>query len=272
MAANMDLKMLKRRANSPLSKVTTQLFSESVIRHGFLSRKGGVSTGVYESLNSCNRIKEDAENVRTNLGIVASDFGVDFNCLKLLNQVHSNIAVFIDDHNVDATSFNADAIVTNRKGLLIGVNTADCTPILFADMKNGVVAAAHAGWRGALAGVIENTINLMIEKGAKRDQIIAVIGPTIAQESYEVDDKFKAEFKAKQEHSEKFFSESYRPLHHKFDLPGFCLDVLNQEKIKDALNLEINTYTNPDDYFSCRRSSHNGESDFGGQLSVIMLV
>ncbi len=254
-----------------LAKVQSQNFDSNIVVHGFMSRNGGVSKGAYSSLNSCNKIAEDKANVLKNLQIIASDFGVEAMYLKLVTQVHSNIAIHVDSKEAKTSEIHADAIVTNTKGILIGVNTADCTPILFADHENQVIGAAHAGWRGALAGVIENTIDLMEKQGAERKNIVAVIGPTIAQKSYEVDEKFKQQFLAKHSDSNIFFIPSVKAAHHMFNLPEFCLSILNKQDIKSAMNLGIDTYEFPDTYFSCRRSSHNGEKDFGGQLSAIML-
>ncbi len=263
--------MISKSKSLELAKVQSQNFDSNVVAHGFMSRNGGVSTGAYASLNTCMKVLEDRRNIVKNLDIIAADFGIEASCLKLVHQVHSNIAVNIDSKETETSEIQADAIVTNTKGILIGVNTADCTPLLFADHKNQVIGAAHAGWRGAFAGVIENTIDLMVKQGAERKNIVAVIGPTIAQKSYEVDDKFKQQFLTKHNDSNIFFIPSVKLAHHMFNLPGFCLNILKKQDIKSATNLDIDTYEYPDTYFSCRRSSHNGEKDFGGQLSAIML-
>ncbi|MBL0942433.1 MAG: peptidoglycan editing factor PgeF, partial [Alphaproteobacteria bacterium] len=164
-----------------------------------------------------------------------------------------------------------DGFVTNKPGIALGILTADCVPVLFADTQAQVIGAAHAGWRGAQAGILENTVKAMCSLGAERARIIAAIGPCIAQESYEVDAKFYQSFIDQYPVSQAFFMATPRKAYYLFDLPGFVKSCLKQAGIKTIESVNLNTYTNPDLFFSCRRAFHKKEPTFGNNISIIAM-
>lgn len=236
--------------------------------HGFLGRTGGVSTGLYTSLNVGLGSSDDAAPVRENrvraLNAVAP--GAQ---LVSLHQVHSALAVEAGDWP-DSQRPEADALVTNRPGVAIGVLTADCAPLLFEDVEAGVIGAAHAGWKGALTGVIGATVDLMEKLGASRDRISAAVGPCIARRSYEVDDAFRARFEAADRENGAFFTDG-RPGHAFFDLEGYCLARLAAAGVTRAEGLGADTRADDARFFSYRRTTLAGERDYGRQISLIAL-
>ncbi len=216
---------MSKTSKNSLIKESSSLLNIEGIYHAFYTRQGGVSEGEFSSLNCCFKDKDLRSNVLQNLKRICEDAGIDLEHLKLVNQVHSNKAFYVGSKDAESNQEAVDAIVTDKKGLMLGIQTADCTPILFADKKNSVIGAAHAGWKGALNGVIENTIELMVQKDAQIENICAIIGPTIAQKSYEVDSKFKKQFLELRPSSESHFISSEKPTHYMFDLPGFCMKI-----------------------------------------------
>lgn len=248
--------------------VKANLFQPATLVHGFFGRKGGVSTGLYSSLNCALKPGESEANVKTNQTIICDSLGLELTQLNLLDQVHSNRV----HHPITLSrTVQADAMVTNTPGIALGIQTADCTPILLADQTHGVIGAIHSGWRGAFAGVIGNTVAEMQKLGAKLEDIACAIGPTIQQDTYEVDDVFYNAFIEKSAANRKFFKESTRSNHYMFNLPGYCIADLQNSGVDNIENLEINTYTHPQDYFSCRRSTHEGIG-WGVQMAVISLL
>lgn len=239
--------------------------------HSFLSREGGVSTGIYEGLNCGPGSDDDPDNVRENRRIAASLIaGRRDTPLVSLYQIHSNEVVTVrSDWGGDRPK--ADAMVTTQPGIILGILTADCTPVLFADMAAGVVGAAHAGWQGALSGVIENTVATMEECGAKRDNIAAAIGPTIQQTSYEVSVDFEARFLAKNPDFGQFFTAGKDASHRQFNLPALVENRLEAAGVRNFVNCGMDTYAS-DDHYSYRRTTHRSEADYGRQLSGIMLT
>jgi YfiH family protein len=247
--------------------------------HGFLGRTGGVSQGLFESLNvglgSSDLPANVHENRRRAVDAVAPGAR-----LVTVHQVHSAIAVEAEiwsdaaRHDPTGREFQArpqaDAIATNRPGLVLGVLTADCAPLLFEDAGAQVVAAAHAGWKGALSGVIGATVDLMERLGASRARIRAAIGPCISRRSYEVGTDFQARFEAADPDFSRFFAAG-RPGHAHFDLEAFCLHRLAEAGISQAEALHTDTCTDPARFFSYRRTTHAGEPDYGRQLSLIAL-
>jgi len=238
-------------------------------RHGFFGREGGVSTGIFASLNTGLGSADDpaaaTENRRRAVHAVAPGAA-----LVTVHQVHSNLVVTASGPVADADRARADALVTDRPGLVLGVLAADCAPVLFADVAAGVVGAAHAGWKGALYGVLGATIAAMEALGARRERIAAAIGPCIARRSYEVSDAYAAPFVAVDPENERFFT-SGRPRHLKFDLEGFVAARLAGEGLGRIEALGLDTYALSDRYFSYRRTTHAGEPDYGRQLSLIAL-
>lgn len=237
------------------------------VPHGFLGRRGGVSTGVVAGLNVGLGSLDDraaiAENRRRAVAAVLPGAA-----LVTLHQVHSAEAVAVAAPFPDAGRPHADALVTDRPGLALGILTADCAPVLLADRLAGVVGAAHAGWKGALGGVCANVVAAMEALGARRERIAAAVGPCIARPSYEVDTAFLARFEAADPANERFFRPG-RPGHHQFDLEAYVGARLAAAGLGRVELMGIDTYANAGDYFSFRRATHCGEPDYGRQMSLI---
>ncbi|MES1156349.1 MAG: peptidoglycan editing factor PgeF [Alphaproteobacteria bacterium] len=239
-------------------------------RHGFFGRAGGVSTGIYASLNAGSGSRDDADAVRENRRRIASAFGVSPERLIGVHQVHSPRAVAVKAPWPGERP-EADALVTTTRGLVLSILTADCAPVLFADTEAGVIGAAHAGWKGALGGVLANTIDLMRQMGAARTRIRAAIGPCIAQASYEVGPEFEARFLDHDGANAAFFAAGEDD-RRRFDLPGYCEARLKAEGLNHVARLDLDTYARAADFFSHRRSVHAGEGDYGRNCSAIALA
>lgn len=239
------------------------------IQHGFFTRKGGASSGVFEGLNCGPGSSDQAEMVQINRARAAEAMGVAANALVTIHQVHSADAVEIE-RPLEGPRPRADALVTRTPGLAIGVLTADCQPVLLADAGAGVVAAAHAGWKGVLSGVLEATLEAMERLGAERGRIRAVIGPTISQSAYEVGPEFVERFVDADPENAGFFAEGDgdRAL---FDLPAYGLARLRKAGVSSAEWTRHCTYADPARFFSYRRSVHRREADYGRLLSAIRL-
>jgi hypothetical protein len=239
------------------------------VAHGFLGRRGGVSTGVHAGLNvgpgSADVPEAVAENRR-----LATEAVVPGARLVTLYQVHSPDAVAAIAPFDDDLRPHADALVTDRPGLALGILTADCAPVLLADAEAGVVGAAHAGWKGALGGVTDSAIATMETLGARRDRIVAAIGPCIARASYEVDEAFLRRFAAADPDNERFFADG-RPGHHQFDLEAYVAHRLAAAGLRRVEAMGLDTYADEDRFFSFRRATHRGEPDYGRQISIIGL-
>ncbi|MBW8755700.1 MAG: peptidoglycan editing factor PgeF [Sphingomonadales bacterium] len=239
------------------------------IPHGFLGRRGGVSTGLVAGLNVGLGSGDDAEAVAENRARAAAAV-LPGAPIVACYQVHSADCVTVTEAWSDAARPHADALATDRPGILLGVVTADCTPVLLADREAGVVGAAHAGWKGAIAGVTDRTIEAMLALGARRERIAAAIGPTIAQPSYEVDDAFRARFLADNSANGHFF-EAGQPGHWQFDLPGYVAARLTAAGVDCVETLGLDTYAAPQRFYSFRRATHLGEPAYGRQISLIGL-
>lgn len=240
--------------------------SLSPLVHGFFTRKGGASSGVFSGLNCGMGSSDQKEMVSINRKRVAA--AMDIAALARIHQVHSADVVVVEGPEDDAAK--ADAMVTNVPGVALSILTADCQPVLFADHVAGVVGAAHAGWRGALDGVLENTIDAMASLGAQRDNIHAVIGPTISQRAYEVGPEFLDEFLSTDGGNERFFVQG-KGDRFMFDLPAFGLHRLRSAGIAQAEWIRHCTYSDPDRFYSYRRATHQKEADYGRLISVIRL-
>jgi YfiH family protein len=241
------------------------------IRHGFFTRQGGVSKGVYGSLNCGLGSRDHAENVRQNRSLVAETLGVPPERLLTLYQVHSATALIVDKPwNGDVAE--ADALVTRTPGLAIGALTADCAPVLFCDPEARVIAAAHAGWRGALLGIVEATVASMKRLGAKPERMVAVIGPTISQRAYEVGTDYVERFLAEEPASSPFFMTDDSSGEPHFDLAGYVAERLARAGVGTVSDLGLCTYCDETRLFSYRRSQHHGEDDYGRQISAIVLA
>jgi len=239
------------------------------VKHGFFGREGGVSPGIYASLNAGTGSNDDPANVLENRRRIAETFGIERDHLVGVHQIHSATAFCITGP-FEGERPQADALVTTTPGVAISILTADCTPILFADTKAGVIGAAHAGWRGALGGVIQNTIWLMCEFGAAPENIAAAIGPCIHQSSYEVGPEFEAEFVAADPSFARFFVPGAGDRLH-FDLPGFCASRLEAAGVTQIETLPLDTYAESKRLHSHRRSVHYGTGSCGRNCSVIVL-
>jgi purine-nucleoside/S-methyl-5'-thioadenosine phosphorylase / adenosine deaminase len=241
------------------------------IRHGFFTRQGGVSTGIYGSLNCGLGSGDDAENVRQNRALVAQTLGVLPDHLLTLYQIHSATVVVVDKP-WDGEAAEADALVTRTPGLAIGALTADCAPVLYCDPEARVIAAAHAGWRGALSGIAEATVAAMEELGASCERIVAVIGPSISQRAYEVGAEYLDRFLAEEPTSSAFFMTDDSSGEPHFDLSGYVAERLSRAGVGTISDLGLCTYCDETRLFSYRRSQHHGEDDYGRQISAIVLA
>ena len=237
--------------------------------HGFLGRRGGVSVGECAGLNVGYGSNDDRDSITENRR-VAIDALCSGAALATVHQVHSAEVVMATEPWPQDERPRADAMVTDTPGLLIGILTADCAPVLFADNQAGVVGAAHAGWRGAIAGVTDSTIEAMERLGARRDHIHAAVGPCIAQQSYEVDQGFHIRFLEEDPSNERFFVAGPAAKPH-FDLEAYVVHRLLAAGIGEVEGLNLDTYAEPDRFFSFRRSTHRGEADYGRQLSAIAI-
>lgn len=242
------------------------------IRHAFFTRLGGVSEGLYATLNGGLGSGDAPERVAENRARMCAHFGLPADRLAGLYQIHSAEVVTVEEPFATADRPRADAMVTRARGLALGIATADCGPILFADAEGGVVGAAHAGWKGALTGVIESTVAAMESLGARRHRIVAVLGPTISQASYEVGPDFLTRFRAEAPGMERFLGAGRRPDHAQFDLPGFILAQLAKAEVGTAAALNLCTYADPHRFYSYRRATHRGEADYGRLISAIALT
>lgn len=238
--------------------------------HGFLGREGGVSTGIHAGLNVGLGSDDDraalAENRRRVVAAIAPGFD-----LVTVHQVHSADAVTVAHAIADDARPHADALVTDRPGLLLGILTADCVPVLMADAQAGVVAAAHAGWKGALSGITDSSLSAMEALGADRDRIVAAIGPCIARASYEVDAAFAQRFEADDPANERFFAAGRRAGHFQFDIEAYVAHRLAAAGLSTVIALGEDTYAQEARFFSFRRATHRSEPGYGRQVALIGL-
>ena len=240
------------------------------IAHGFFGRRGGVSTGELASLNCGLGSNDDPALIAENRQRVV-EAALPGATLTGLYQVHGNRCVIVDEDSDLTARPEADALATRTPGILLGILTADCVPVLFADAEAGVVGAAHAGWKGALAGVTDATLAAMESLGADRANIAAAIGPCIARASYEVDDGFVQCFTADDPANERFFAAA-KPGHAMFDIAAYVAARLAAAGVTRIAIGGQDTYAEAEDYFSYRRACHKGENSYGRQLSVIGLA
>ncbi len=245
-------------------------------RHGFFTRRGGASSGIFAGLNCGTGSSDLAEIVAINRARVTDAMGVGPEALMTVHQVHSADVVTISgpmtgsEARCSAEKPRADAMVTATPGLLLAVLTADCQPVLFADAKAGVIGAAHAGWKGTLAGVLEATLDAMENLGAHRADIAAIIGPSISQAAYEVGPEFLDRFLDADPDYARFFANGQNG-RYQFDLPGFGLHRLRNAGVGHAAWTGHCSYRDPERFFSYRRSTHAREADYGRLISVIRL-
>lgn len=240
------------------------------IRHGFATRPMGISKGIYQGLNCGLGSRDISADIHENRSIAAEAMGAQPDQLVTLFQVHSPDVITVTDPWPHDAAPNADGLVTNRRGIVLGVLAADCAPLLFADPVAGVIGACHAGWRGAIGGVAESTIHAMTVLGASRQGITAIIGPCIGPASYEVSDQFKDPFLDQDTANHQFFRPGL-PGKQMFDLPGYLCHRLNLSGIGAISWCGLDTLTDEERFFSYRRTTLRGEADYGRNISMIML-
>ncbi|KGF67351.1 polyphenol oxidase [Hoeflea sp. BAL378] len=259
-----------RHAPEPArSKLLADLPAASGIAHGFFSRSGGVSEGIYRGLNVGLGSKDDRARVLENRARVSRWFGLDADRLVTVHQVHSP-RVHVATTGNRGERPEADALVTQTPGLVLGVLSADCGPILFADPEARIIGAAHAGWRGALDGVLESTVAAMQQLGARPERIVAALGPSISQTNYEVGPEFRERFVRDDPAHEAYFVASPTPGHAMFDLRQFTLDRLQAAGLNAEMLADC-TYADENAWFSYRRATHRNEPDYGRQISAIAI-
>ena len=250
--------------------IQSDLLQADGVAHAFFTREGGVSGGVYASLNGGRGSRDNPDHVAENLGRMADQLGVQRENFLLPYLVHSPDCLIVDaPFGLDRP--RCDALVTKTRGLALGVTGADCGILLFADHAAGVIGAAHAGWKGAFTGVLEATLQKMEEAGASRPSIHVVLGPTIAQASYEVGPEFRARFIEADPQNAWFFAASARADHFMFDLPAYISARLKANGVGRFENLALDTYADEKRFFSYRRSVHKGEDDYGRLVAAIAL-
>lgn len=242
------------------------------ISHGFFTREGGHSTGLFSSLNCGMGSGDDKASVMGNRAVVAGRLGVAPECLLSAWQVHSPDVAVVSGPWQGEERPRVDALVTRTPGLGLGVLTADCGPVLFADPAAKVIGAAHAGWKGALTGVTARTLDVMEEQGADRRNITAVIGPMISKAAYEVGPEFPGRFIETDAANARWFMPSSRAGHYMFDLPGYLEDRLRREGVGIVVNLSLCTFSDERRFFSYRRATHRNENDYGRLISAIALT
>jgi polyphenol oxidase len=252
-----------------LRPITSPLIDNSVFNHAFFTRQGGVSQGIYSGLNVGIGSNDDRAHVHENRQRAAGFFNLPPDRLISPWQVHSPDTVVVDKP-FEGERPKADGIVTATPGIAIAAVTADCGPILFSDAKKRIIGAAHAGWKGALYGVIESTIAAMVSLGSQRENIVAVLGPSISQKNYEVGPEFVGNFVSETPENQRYFVASQKPGHSMFDLWAYTVDRLQKAGVKaDCVN--ACTYDHEDQFYSYRRTTHRQEPDYGRQMSAIML-
>ena len=243
-------------------------FSE--INHGFFNKNGGVSEGIYKSLNCGIGSKDKKNNIKKNLKIVKRKIGKKSKEIFLVKQIHSNKFIFLSKNSkIKNRSINADAIVTEKKKFPIAILTADCVPLLLFDKKRKMIAAIHAGWKGALKGIINKVIKFMLKKGCSRKDITVAIGPSITQKNYNVKLNFKNKFIKKHKKNKIFFKNTNKLIY--FDLPNYIKSQLKFNKISKIDMINIDTYDKKNNFFSARRSLKLKHDDYGRNISIIMI-
>ena len=247
-----------------------KLFKQIEISHGFFNRIGGKSKGIYKSLNCGPGSRDNKNKIIENLKIVKNKINKKSKNIFLLYQFHSNKFVFLKKNfQFSKNKIKADAVITDQKKIPIAVLTADCVPVLLYDNKRKMIAAIHAGWKGALKEIVKKVISFMLKKGCKENSIIAAIGPCIQQNSYNVKEDFKKKFIKKDKKNRIFFKKKKNILY--FDLPGFVKSQLKSNKITNIETINIDTFVKKNNFFSARQSLKLKHDDYGRNISIIMI-
>jgi hypothetical protein len=242
------------------------------IRHAFFTREGGVSEGLYASLNGGVGSSDKPDRVRENRRRMTQHLGVAPDALASLYQVHSPDVITVEQAWPHGERPKADGMVTNSRGVALGIATADCGPVLFADAEARVIGGAHAGWKGAFTGVLEATLEAMERLGARRERVVAALGPMISRKAYEVGPEFIARFTEVAPDNTRYFSPSEREGHAMFDLPAYIRARLEGAGIATFQDLGLCTYADERRFYSYRRTTHRGEPDYGRLISAIALT
>ncbi|MEM8539778.1 MAG: peptidoglycan editing factor PgeF [Pseudomonadota bacterium] len=258
------------QALEPILSEPLSAFASNGIAHGFYTRQGGVSSGIYGSLNAGQGSKDEPSLVLENRARVATDLGIEPTHMAGCYQIHSAKVITVTEPQSSKRP-EADGLVTNVKGIGLAILTADCGPILLADPDRKIIGACHAGWQGALTGIAENTIDAMVELGAERRNITAVLGPCISQKNYEVGAEFKERFRSHDESYKRFFVKALKPNHYQFDLHRFILFRLTEAGVQAHRTGQC-TYADEKRFFSYRRTTHRAEPDYGRQMTTIALI
>lgn len=251
--------------------IQSSLLESPIARHGFFTREGGVSNGLYESLNGGLGSQDDLAHVTENRSRMAKELGLEPTQLLSLYQIHSADVVTVMTAWSVLERPKADGMVTNKKHLALAIGTADCGPVLLIDDRAGVIGACHAGWKGALTGVIDATVAAMEKLGAQRSDIRATLGPTISREAYEVGSDFVSQFEAKDKDGLRFFSPGKSEDKQQFDLPAYIGHRINRAGIQQFHDLALCTYRDEKRFFSFRRTTHRNENDYGRLIAAIVL-
>ena len=247
-----------------------KLSNQKKISHGFFNRNGGKSTGIYKSLNCGPGSNDKKNNIKQNLKIVKEKISKNSKKIFLLHQIHSNKFIFIGKNfRFNKKKVKADAVITDQSQIPIAVLTADCVPILLYENKKNIVAAIHAGWKGAYKGIIDNVINFMIKKGCKKKNIFAAVGPCIGRTSYNVKDNFKKKFLKKNKKNKLFFTLKKNTVY--FDLPNYIKSQLKINKITNIDMKNIDTFNKKNNFFSARQALRSNHDDYGRNISIIMI-
>jgi hypothetical protein len=254
-----------------MKPLVAQSLAGDRIAHGFFGRQGGVSAGIFASLNCGHGSADDTEAVTENRSRVAAWLGTTGERVLTLYQIHSADVLHVTSLWARGQSPRADGMATTMRGVALGVLAADCAPILFADHEAGVIGCAHSGWKGAIGGVAASTVGLMEQLGASRGRIRAAVGPCISQRSYEVGPEFYARFVEEDAANTRYFVPSTRASHWQFDLPAYVASRLGALGLASVEALNVCTYEGEGAYFSYRRTTHRGEGDYGRNISAIML-
>ena len=241
------------------------------IKHCFFSRKNGVSKGYYKSLNCGLGSGDNKGNVLKNLELVSKEIGCKKESLITLNQKHSNRVIYFKDEKSIKNKLSGDAIISEVKNIGLGILTADCAPIFFYDPRKKIIGCAHAGWKGALNGIINNTVKKFNELNSNSSDLIAIVGPCIKKNNYEVKEDFLKKFIIQDKKNEIFF-ERIDDQKYIFDLRGFINKEISKLNIKNIENIEMDTFAEEDFFYSYRRSCHNNEQDYGRCISVILMT
>jgi len=250
--------------------ISKKLSKQKKISHGFFNKIGGKSAGIYKSLNCGPGSKDKKNNVKRNLEIAKNKINKKGKKIFLVNQIHSNKFVYIDkDFKFKKRRIQADAIITNQKKIPIAVLTADCVPLLLYEKKANMIAAIHAGWKGAYKGIIKKVITFMLKKGCKKENIIVAIGPCIRQESYNVKENFQRKFIKKDKKNRIFFKKKKNMIY--FNLPDFVKYQVKLIKISKIDTINIDTFNKKNNFFSARRSLSLKHDDYGRNISIIMI-